>query len=127
MVPRMSSFGNYFNSLDYYNHRGKNGFDRVPYGTWEYMGGPVPNFKAYPKGILPRPHGPRDNAALAGFPYPPKKSASFGKIGLGRFPRTPQMMGWIENYDNPRNWGRALQKSSSSDELQFCGRYASSI
>lgn len=64
-------------SSDFYNKRGKNGFNKVPKSIYMKKGGQVFNYSYSPytgarmSGTLPRPYGPRDNAALKGYPNSP--------------------------------------------------------
>jgi hypothetical protein len=45
-----NKFGNQKDKLlssvnaNFYNHRGKTGFDKIPKGIYEYQGGPIPNY-----------------------------------------------------------------------------------
>ena len=60
-----------------YNHRGQTGFDQVPKSIYMREGGNVfdrsysPYSGARKSGILPRPYGPRDQAAIKGYPNSP--------------------------------------------------------
>jgi hypothetical protein len=103
-IPANSKFGFISTNMETYNKRGKTGFDKVPKGIYTYQGGPVfdhsqsPYTGAKVGGILPRPYGPRDQAALKGFP-----NAKFGNSNLVK------AMGYVDQ--NPlfrphrtRNW-----------------------
>ena len=71
----------------YYNHRGNNGFEKVPKSIYMKDGGPVfdrsysPYTGARVSGLLPRPYGPRDNAALKGYPNAALKGYSNVNFG----------------------------------------------
>ena len=104
-----------------YNKRGINGFDQVPKSIYMYEGGPVANYSYSPytgarmSGILPRPYGNRDNAAIKGYSNSPYLK---GNVNVDKYyNKYPNHFGSSPSFGPFMNQAYTTESTAASNEL----------